>query len=127
MFVNVIKYCVKCLILAVFHLTSNFVCIFFYYNEFEHYENQLRYPMDRDLSTGQCYPPFEQYSARPIRFGSRGPSEAVPARSPRTRHRSNQTEAWENAVQGLGKDQYCDREKGEGSETTHIEKNNLFL
>ena len=26
----------------------------------KYYGNQLRYPLDRDLSTGQHYPPFEQ-------------------------------------------------------------------
>ena len=47
-------------------------------------------------------------SARPKRFGSRGPikrkCEAFSARSTRIRHRSELTERdWENAVQGLGK------------------------
>ena len=52
--------------------------------------------------------PRPHYSARPIRLGSRAPSEEVmafPARSPRIRHRSELTEkAWENAVQGLSKE-----------------------
>ena len=42
--------------------------------------------------------PKPHYSARPLCFGSRGPSL-----SPRIRHRSALTEkAWENAVQLLG-------------------------
>ena len=26
----------------------------------KYYENQLRYPLDSDLSSEECYPPFEQ-------------------------------------------------------------------
>ena len=50
-----------------------------------------------------CLVPRPHYLARPKRFRSRGPSEAVfPARSLRTRHRSELIErAWENAVQRL--------------------------
>ena len=55
-----------------------------------------------------CLVPRPHYSARPICFGSRGPSEEVrtlPTRSPRIQHRSELTEnAWENAVQGLSKE-----------------------
>ena len=53
-----------------------------------------------------CLVPRPQYSARPKRFGSRGPSEDLfPACSPHIRHRSELTERnWENVVQlGLGK------------------------
>ena len=49
--------------------------------------------------------PRPHYSARPIRFRSRAPSEEVmafPARSPRIRHLTEK--AWENAVQGLSKE-----------------------
>ena len=51
--------------------------------------------------------PGPHYSARSMRFGSRGPSEEVrafPARSPRIRRRNALIEkAWEIAVQELGK------------------------
>ena len=54
-----------------------------------------------------CLVPRPHYSARPKRFGARGPIENVkmfPDRSPRIRHRNELTERdWENAVQGLGK------------------------
>ena len=46
-----------------------------------------------------CPIPRPHYSARPKRFGSRGP-----VHSPRIRHRSELTEReWKNAVEGLGK------------------------
>ena len=52
-----------------------------------------------------CLVPRPHYSARPMRFGSRGPIENVTDRPPRIRHRNELTERdWENAVQGLGKD-----------------------
>lgn len=59
-----------------------------------------------------CLVPRPHYSAGPKRFGSRDPGENVsspPPRSPRIRHRKVLTEGhWENAVQGLGKDErYC--------------------
>ena len=52
-----------------------------------------------------CLVPRPHYSARPKRFGSRGPIEnVIPDRSPRIRHRNELTERdWENAVQELGK------------------------
>ena len=52
-----------------------------------------------------CLVPRPEYSARPKRFGSRGPSEDLfPTRSPRIRHLSELTERdWERAVQRLGK------------------------
>ena len=54
-----------------------------------------------------CLVPRPHYSARPKRFGSRGPSENVrpfPARSPRIRHRNELIDSdWENALQRLGK------------------------
>ena len=52
-----------------------------------------------------CLVPRPQYSARPKRFGSRGPSEDLfLACSPRKRHRRELTERdWEHAVQRLGK------------------------
>ena len=52
-----------------------------------------------------CLVPRPHYSARPKRFGSRGPIENVfPDRSPRIGHRNELTERdWKNAVQGLGK------------------------
>ena len=58
------------------------------------------------LSAPPCLVPRPHYSARPKRFGSRGPIENVvfPDRSPRIRYRNELTERdWENAVQGLGK------------------------
>ena len=66
---------------------------------------------ERAFSSGMmctpCLVPRPHYSARPKRFGSRGPMENVrpfPDRSPRIRHRNELTERdWENAVQGLGK------------------------
>ena len=53
----------------------------------------------------RCLVPRPHYSARPKRFGSRGPIENVfPDRWSRIRHRNELTERdWENAVQGLGK------------------------
>ena len=46
------------------------------------------------------------YSARPMCFGSRGPSEFSFGRSSRIQHRNVLTEkAWEDAAQGLGIDQ----------------------
>ena len=43
-----------------------------------------------------CLAPRPHYYARPMRIGSRGPSELI-------RHRNALTEkAWEDAVQGLG-------------------------
>ena len=52
-----------------------------------------------------CLVPRPEHSARPKRFGSRGPSEDLfPTRSPRIRHLSELTERdWERAVQRLGK------------------------
>ena len=52
-----------------------------------------------------CLVPRPEYSARPKRFGSRGPSEDLfLTRSPRIRHLSELTERdWERAVQRLGK------------------------
>ena len=57
------------------------------------YDNALSY---LDVN---CLVPRPHHSGRPIRFGSRAPSED------RSRHRSELTEkAWENAVQGIGKE-----------------------
>ena len=54
-----------------------------------------------------CLVSRPQYSARPMRFGSRGPSRvlrASPGCSTRIHHRNALAErAWEDAVQGLGK------------------------
>ena len=53
-----------------------------------------------------CLVPWPYYSARPMCFGSRGPSEFSFGRSSRIQHRNVLTEkAWEDAAQGLGIDQ----------------------